>query len=73
MYILTSKIQSLLRQIYHYTCPNECFFQVYVAAIRNRKLILPEDSTQLYEIERDKEVAAEDDFLPHRNIYRFLT
>ncbi|KAA0052592.1 protein NRT1/ PTR FAMILY 4.5-like isoform X2 [Cucumis melo var. makuwa] len=46
--------------------------QVYVAAIRNRKLILPEDSTQLYEIERDKEVAAEDDFLPHRNIYRFL-
>ncbi|KAE8647727.1 hypothetical protein Csa_004103 [Cucumis sativus] len=46
--------------------------QVYVAAIRNRKLILPEDSTHLYEIERDKENAMEDDFLPHRNIYRFL-
>ncbi|XP_011658522.1 protein NRT1/ PTR FAMILY 4.6 [Cucumis sativus] len=60
VHILPRKIQSILRQI------------VYVAAIRNRKLILPEDSTHLYEIERDKENAMEDDFLPHRNIYRFL-
>ncbi|GAU48455.1 hypothetical protein TSUD_383520, partial [Trifolium subterraneum] len=48
-------------------------FLVYVAAIRNRNLPLPEDPTELYEIEQDKEAAAaEIEFLPHRGIFRFL-
>jgi peptide/histidine transporter 3/4 len=48
------------------------FWQVYVAAIRNRNLPLPEDPTELYEIEQDKEAAAEEiEFLPHRDIFRF--
>ncbi|XP_015942944.1 protein NRT1/ PTR FAMILY 4.5 [Arachis duranensis] len=46
--------------------------QVYVAAIRNRRLTLPEDPAELYEIEQDKEAALETEFLPHRDIYRFL-
>ncbi|KAG6581385.1 Protein NRT1/ PTR FAMILY 4.6 [Cucurbita argyrosperma subsp. argyrosperma] len=46
--------------------------QVYVAATRNRNLVLPEDPADLYEIERDKEAVMEEDFLPHRNICRFL-
>ncbi|KAL4274619.1 hypothetical protein HN873_069638 [Arachis hypogaea] len=46
--------------------------QVYVAAIRNRRLTLPEDPAELYEIESDKEAALETEFLPHRDIYRFL-
>ncbi|CAJ2658760.1 unnamed protein product [Trifolium pratense] len=47
--------------------------QVYVAAIRNRNLPLPEDPTELYEIEQDKEAVAEEiEFLPHRDIFRFL-
>jgi peptide/histidine transporter 3/4 len=33
---------------------------------------LPEDPTELYEIEQDKEAAAEEiEFLPHRDIFRF--
>ncbi|MED6110619.1 hypothetical protein PIB30_044679 [Stylosanthes scabra] len=46
--------------------------QVYVASIRNRRLTLPEDPAELYEIEQDKEAALETEFLPHRDIYRFL-
>ncbi|KAM4112076.1 hypothetical protein ACJW30_05G113400 [Castanea mollissima] len=46
--------------------------QVYVAAIRNRNVDLPEDPTELYEIDHDKEAAMEEDFLPHRDIFRFL-
>ncbi|XVF40251.1 hypothetical protein PTKIN_Ptkin01aG0097100 [Pterospermum kingtungense] len=46
--------------------------QVYVAAIRNRNLQLPENPQELYEIDKDKEAALEDDFLPHRDVYRFL-
>ncbi|CAK9182590.1 unnamed protein product [Ilex paraguariensis] len=46
--------------------------QVYVAAIRNRKLQLPEDSAELYEINKDKEAALEVKFLPHRDVFRFL-
>ncbi|KAI4332433.1 hypothetical protein L6164_017343 [Bauhinia variegata] len=46
--------------------------QVFVAAFRNRNLPLPEDPSQLYEIERDKEAALETEFLPHRELYRFL-
>ncbi|XP_071739884.1 protein NRT1/ PTR FAMILY 4.5-like [Rutidosis leptorrhynchoides] len=46
--------------------------QVYVAAIRNRKLQLPEDLSELYEIPMDKEAALHDDFLPHRDVYRWL-
>ncbi|KOM53627.1 hypothetical protein LR48_Vigan09g228600 [Vigna angularis] len=46
--------------------------QVYVAAIRNRNLLLPEDPAKLYEIKQDKEAAEEIEFLPHRNILRFL-
>ncbi|XP_019166756.1 PREDICTED: protein NRT1/ PTR FAMILY 4.4-like [Ipomoea nil] len=47
--------------------------QVFVAAIHNRKLQLPEDSGELYEISKDKEavtICAE--FLPHTDKYRFL-
>ncbi|KAI3408018.1 uncharacterized protein J3R85_020538, partial [Psidium guajava] len=46
--------------------------QVYVAAIRNRKLQLPEDPAELYEIDRDAEAAADEEFLPHRDTFRFL-
>ncbi|KAM1959262.1 hypothetical protein FF1_004768 [Malus domestica] len=46
--------------------------QVYVAAIRNRNLSLPEDATELYEISKDKEASLEQEFLPHRPIFRFL-
>ncbi|QCD76916.1 solute carrier family 15 [Vigna unguiculata] len=46
--------------------------QVYVAAIRNRNLLLPEDPAELYEIKQDKEDAEEIEFLPHRDILRFL-
>ncbi|KAJ7947207.1 protein NRT1/ PTR FAMILY 4.5-like [Quillaja saponaria] len=46
--------------------------QVYVAAIRNRDLHLPEDPADLYEIGKDKEAAIEIEFLPHRDIFRFL-
>ncbi|XP_059638740.1 protein NRT1/ PTR FAMILY 4.5-like [Cornus florida] len=46
--------------------------QVYVAAILNRKLQLPEDPTELYEINRDKEAAIEAEFLPHSDGFRFL-
>ncbi|MED6157353.1 hypothetical protein PIB30_022320 [Stylosanthes scabra] len=46
--------------------------QVYVAAIRNRNLQLPQDPIELYEIEQDKEAARDLEYLPHRNIYRFL-
>ncbi|KAK9268117.1 hypothetical protein L1049_010557 [Liquidambar formosana] len=46
--------------------------QVYVAAIRNRKLDLPENPADLYEINRDKEAAIEAEFLPHRDTLRFL-
>ncbi|KAJ4703728.1 protein NRT1/ PTR FAMILY 4.5-like [Melia azedarach] len=46
--------------------------QVYVAALRNRKLQLPEDPRDLYENNKDKEAAIETEFLPHRDIYRYL-
>ncbi|KAL2475144.1 Protein NRT1/PTR FAMILY 4.6 [Abeliophyllum distichum] len=46
--------------------------QVYVAVIRNRNLQLPEDSNELYEINKDKEAAIEAEFLPHTNVFRFL-
>ncbi|GMI72913.1 ABA-importing transporter 1, NRT1/ PTR family 4.6, nitrate transporter 1:2 [Hibiscus trionum] len=46
--------------------------QVFVAAIHNRNLQLPENPLELYEIDKDKEAAWEDELLPHRDIYRFL-
>ncbi|XP_022714576.1 protein NRT1/ PTR FAMILY 4.5-like [Durio zibethinus] len=46
--------------------------KVFVAAIRNRNLQLPENPRELYEIDKDNEAALEDDFLPHRDVYRFL-
>ncbi|KAL7129803.1 hypothetical protein ABFS83_13G092300 [Erythranthe nasuta] len=47
--------------------------QVFVVAIRNRKLRLPADSDELYEISKDKEDAIiQSEFLPHTNIFRFL-
>ncbi|CAN0910962.1 Protein NRT1/ PTR FAMILY 4.6, partial [Linum grandiflorum] len=46
--------------------------QVYVAAYRNRKLQLPEDHSQLYEISRDKEASLDVEFVAHRDIFRFL-
>ncbi|XP_042944669.1 protein NRT1/ PTR FAMILY 6.3-like [Carya illinoinensis] len=45
--------------------------QVYVAAIHNRHLHLPQDPIDLYEIENDKEAAVEAEFLPHRDIFMF--
>ncbi|XAR59285.1 hypothetical protein NMG60_11015058 [Bertholletia excelsa] len=46
--------------------------QVYVAAFRNRKLTLPENPQELYEIRRDEEAAEDIEFLPHRDVFRFL-
>ncbi|KAJ0589571.1 putative proton-dependent oligopeptide transporter family, MFS transporter superfamily [Helianthus annuus] len=46
--------------------------QVYVAAIRNRKLQLPEDPSELYEIPIDKEAELQQEYLPHREVYRWL-
>ncbi|KAK2642602.1 hypothetical protein Ddye_024365 [Dipteronia dyeriana] len=46
--------------------------QVYVAAIRNRKLQLPEDPTELYELNKDKEAAIDSEFQPHSDIFRCL-
>ncbi|XP_024993060.1 protein NRT1/ PTR FAMILY 4.6-like [Cynara cardunculus var. scolymus] len=46
--------------------------QVYVAAIRNRKLQFPEDPSELHEIPMDKEAALQEEFLPHRDVYRWL-
>ncbi|XP_062016704.1 protein NRT1/ PTR FAMILY 4.6-like [Rosa rugosa] len=46
--------------------------QVYVAAVRNRNLTLPENPSDLYEIEADKEASLEEEFLPHRPIFGFL-
>ncbi|XP_038697166.1 protein NRT1/ PTR FAMILY 4.5-like isoform X2 [Tripterygium wilfordii] len=46
--------------------------QVYVAAIRNRNLALPKDPSELYETNKDKEAAVETEFLPHRDVFRFL-
>ncbi|CAI0475636.1 unnamed protein product [Linum tenue] len=46
--------------------------QVYVAAFRNRKLHLPEDPSDLYEISGDKKAAVEVEFLAHRDCFKFL-
>ncbi|CAN1329557.1 Protein NRT1/ PTR FAMILY 4.6 [Linum perenne] len=46
--------------------------QVYVAAYRNRKLQLPEDHSQLYEISKEKEASLEVEFVAHRDISKFL-
>ncbi|OIS98290.1 protein nrt1 ptr family 4.5, partial [Nicotiana attenuata] len=46
-------------------------FQVYVAAIRNRNLQLPEDSADLYEIDEDNEAAIPAEFLPHTDTYKY--
>ncbi|KAJ8761356.1 hypothetical protein K2173_001412 [Erythroxylum novogranatense] len=46
--------------------------QVYVAAFHNRKLLLPQDSSELYEISKDTEEALETEFLPHRDTLRLL-
>ncbi|XP_058213626.1 protein NRT1/ PTR FAMILY 4.5-like [Rhododendron vialii] len=46
--------------------------QVYIVAFCNRNLHLPEDPEELYEINRDKEAAIETEFLPHRDVYKFL-
>jgi peptide/histidine transporter 3/4 len=44
---------------------------VYVVAIRNRNLHLPEDPIELYEIDKDTEAAVEAEFLPHTDVFRF--
>ncbi|XP_062160478.1 protein NRT1/ PTR FAMILY 4.5-like [Alnus glutinosa] len=46
--------------------------QVYVVAIRNRNLHLPEDPIELYEIDKDTEAAVEAEFLPHTDVFRRL-
>ncbi|KAL0442594.1 UNVERIFIED_CONTAM: protein NRT1/ PTR FAMILY 4.6 [Sesamum latifolium] len=46
--------------------------QVYVAAIRNRKLRLPQDTNELYEINQDSEAANQAEFLSHTSAFRFL-
>ncbi|KAH7568678.1 hypothetical protein JRO89_XS06G0031700 [Xanthoceras sorbifolium] len=45
---------------------------VYVAAIRNKKLRLPKDPAELYEIDKDNEAAIDAEFLSHRDIFRWL-
>lgn len=45
---------------------------MYVAAILNRKLQLPEDSSELYEIDNDKEAALEAEFQPHTDTFRSI-
>ncbi|KAH0469312.1 hypothetical protein IEQ34_002544 [Dendrobium chrysotoxum] len=48
-------------------------FQVLVAAMRNRKLKLPDDPSELYEIEKETTQPDEGiEFLPHRDIFRSL-
>nr|CAD1824113.1 unnamed protein product [Ananas comosus var. bracteatus] len=44
--------------------------QVYVAAFRNRKLILPGNPEELYEISRMKGSAEAEEFVPHRDQFR---
>ncbi|WVZ23941.1 hypothetical protein V8G54_002485 [Vigna mungo] len=46
--------------------------QVYIAAISNRNLPLPEDPMELYEIEQDKEAGMEVEYQPHTDTFRFL-
>ncbi|KAF8029520.1 hypothetical protein BT93_E2049 [Corymbia citriodora subsp. variegata] len=46
--------------------------QVYVAAISKRDLQLPEEPTELYELDKDGEEALEAEFLPHTANFRFL-
>ncbi|XP_076930175.1 protein NRT1/ PTR FAMILY 4.5-like [Bidens hawaiensis] len=46
--------------------------QVYVAAIRNINLKLPEDPSELHEIPMDKEADLHQEYLPHRDVYRWL-
>ncbi|XP_063944290.1 protein NRT1/ PTR FAMILY 4.5-like [Daucus carota subsp. sativus] len=46
--------------------------QVYVAAVRNRKLKYPDNDAELYEISMDKEEALEQEFLPHTQDFRWL-
>ncbi|KAG0459559.1 hypothetical protein HPP92_022687 [Vanilla planifolia] len=47
-------------------------FQVLVVALRNRKLQLPKDPNELYEIAGNKNLSEGVEFLPHRDILRFL-
>lgn len=44
--------------------------QVYVAAVRNRKLKHPDNDGLLYEINKDKEEALDQEFLPHTKVFR---
>ncbi|XP_051128569.1 protein NRT1/ PTR FAMILY 4.5-like [Andrographis paniculata] len=46
--------------------------QVVVAAVRNVKLRIPEDSNELYEINDEKEGARQEERLPHTNAFRCL-
>ncbi|KAF8029527.1 hypothetical protein BT93_E2056 [Corymbia citriodora subsp. variegata] len=46
--------------------------QVHVAAISKRDLQLPEDPTELCELDKDGEAALEAEFLPHTDNFRFL-
>ncbi|KAF8029402.1 hypothetical protein BT93_E1952 [Corymbia citriodora subsp. variegata] len=46
--------------------------QVPVAAISKRDLQLPEDPTELYELDKDGEAALEAELLPHTDNFRFL-
>ncbi|KAL5716545.1 hypothetical protein ACHQM5_018218 [Ranunculus cassubicifolius] len=56
------------------TNPLTRIIQVYVAAIRNRNLTLPENPEELYELAKDKEAGLleEEEFLPHRESFTFL-
>ncbi|KAJ8762020.1 hypothetical protein K2173_006622 [Erythroxylum novogranatense] len=46
--------------------------QVYVAALRKRKLKLPEVPADLYEISKEDEASFTIEFLPHTDTFRFL-
>ncbi|XP_072950443.1 protein NRT1/ PTR FAMILY 4.5-like [Typha angustifolia] len=46
--------------------------QVCVVAFKHRKLQLHENREELYEIKREKESAGGEEFVSHRNLFRFL-
>lgn len=46
--------------------------QVYVAAFRNRKLALPQNANDLYELDKEKESNRDLEFIPRGDTFRFL-
>ncbi|KAL4204426.1 hypothetical protein AMTRI_Chr01g109790 [Amborella trichopoda] len=72
VFIFASGTPNYRIQVVKKTNPLIEIVQVLLVSLRNRKLQLPENHEDLYELNKDKESAIEVEFLPHRNIYRFL-